>query len=107
VVQSCRRARRRWHLHFTPTSSSWLNLVERFFKDLTDRRLRRGVFSSVPDLVRAMQTWIAARNADPKPVTWTAAADEIIDKVKRGRTSLSRLTPPKTPSPQVTSLTEH
>ncbi len=97
----------RWHLHFTPTSSSWLNLVERFFKDLTDRRLRRGVFSSVPDLVRAMQTWIAARNADPKPFTWTAAADEIIDKVKRGRTSLSRLTSPKTPSPQVTSLTEH
>jgi len=97
----------RWHLHFTPTSSSWLNLVERFFKELTDRRLRRGVFSSVPDLVRAMQTWIAARNADPKPFTWTAAADEIIDKVKRGRTSLSRLTSPKTPSPQAKSLTEH
>ena len=82
-------------------------LIERFFKELTDRRLRRGVFSSVPDLVRAMQTWIAARNADPKPFTWTAAAEEIIDKVKRGRTSLSRLTSPKTPTPQATSLTQH
>lgn len=93
----------RWHLHFTPTSSSWLNLVERFFKELTDRRLRRGVFGSVPDLVEAMKKWIAARNADPTPFVWHAAADEILEKVKRGRKSLSRYTSPKTSTPQVES----
>ena len=57
----------RFHLHFTPTSSSWLNLVERWFRELTDKALRRGVFHSVPDLVASIQEYIDAHNDDPKP----------------------------------------
>ena len=87
----------RWHLHFTPTSSSWLNLVERWFKELTDRRLRRGTFSSVPALIEAIETWVRHRNADPKPFEWHADAHEIIEKVRRGRKTLS----------QVKSATQH
>ncbi len=87
-----RRARRaRWHLHFTPTSSSWLNLVERWFKELTDRRLRRGTFTSVPDLIDAITTWSAHRNQDPTPFVWHAAADEILKKVRRGRNTLAQV----------------
>jgi transposase len=89
--------RARWHLHFTPTSSSWLNLVERWFKELTDRRLRRGTFTSVPALIEAIQTWVSHRNQDPKPFIWHAAADEILEKVRRGRKTLS----------QVKSTTQH
>jgi transposase len=82
--------RARWHLHFTPTSSSWLNLVERFFAELTNRRLRRGTFTSVPVLIDAIDTWIANWNADPKPFVWHKAADEIIEKVRRGRAALAQ-----------------
>lgn len=89
--------RARWHLHFTPTSSSWLNLVERWFKELTDRRLRRGTFSSVAALTEAIETWVAHRNADPKPFEWHADAQEILAKVRRGRNTLS----------QVKSATQH
>ncbi len=89
--------RARWHLHFTPTSSSWLNLVERWFKELTDRRLRRGVFTSVPDLIDAIGTWAAKRNEDPTPFIWHVAAADILRKVQRGRKSLS----------QVKSQTDH
>lgn len=83
--------RARWHLHFTPTSSSWLNLVERWFKELTDRRLRGGVFTSVQDLIEAMTAWTEHRNEDPKPFVWHAAADEILQKVRRGRKTLSQV----------------
>ncbi len=83
--------RARWHLHFIPTSSSWLNLVERWFKELTDRRLRRGVFTSVPDLVEAIETWVEHWNDDPKAFMWHKSADEIITKVRRGRASLTRV----------------
>ena len=83
--------RARWHLHFTPTSSSWLNLVERWFKELTDKRLRRGAFSSVPALIEAIETWVAHRNADPKPLVWHATASEILEKVRRGRKTLSQV----------------
>jgi len=79
------RDRHRWHLHFTPTSSSWLNLIERWFKELTDRRLRRGVFTSVPDLTQAITTWAEHWNTDPKPFIWKATAEDIITKVRRGR----------------------
>jgi len=89
--------RARWHLHFTPTSSSWLNLVERWFKELTDRRLRRGTFTSVPALIEAITAWVEHRNKDPKPFVWHAAADEILQKVRRGRKTLS----------QVKSKTQH
>jgi|SRR5579875_784519 len=83
--------RKRWHLHFTPTSSSWLNLVERFFAELTNRRLKRGVFTSVPMLVDAIESWIASWNAHPKPFVWHKAADEIIEKVRRGRAALAQV----------------
>jgi len=83
--------RRRWHLHFTPTSSSWVNLVERWFKELTDRRLRRGTFTSVPALVEAIQLWAEHWNEEPKPFVWHAAAEEIIAKVRRGRAALTQV----------------
>jgi len=78
----------RFHLHFTPTSSSWLNLVERWFRELTDKALRRGVFHSVPDLIAKIQAYLDAHNNDPKPFVWTATADEILAKVRRGRVAL-------------------
>lgn len=82
--------RARWHLHFTPTSSSWLNLVERWFNELTRRRLRRGVFSSVAALIDAIETWAEHWNHDPKPFVWHTPANEIIAKVRRGRAALTR-----------------
>jgi transposase len=85
------RDRRRWHLHYTPTSSSWLNLIERWFKELTDRRLRRGVFTSVSDLSQAITTWAEHWNTDPKPFIWKATAEDIITKVRRGRATLHQI----------------
>jgi transposase len=85
------RDRRRWHLHFTPTSSSWLNLIERWFKELTDKRLRRGRFTSVADLTEAITTWAEHWNTDPKPFIWKATAEEIIAKVQRGRDVLHQI----------------
>jgi transposase len=84
------RDRRRWHLHFTPTSISWLDLIERWFKELTDRRLRRGVFTSVSDLAAAITTWAEHWNTDPKPF-WKATAEDIITKVQRGRETLRQI----------------
>jgi transposase len=81
--------RRRWHLHFTPTSSSWLNLVEGWFKLLTERRLRRGVFTSVDALIDAIEIWAEHWNDEPKPFIWRATADKIIQKVRRGRAALT------------------
>jgi transposase len=83
--------RRRWHLHFTPTSSSWLNLVERWFKELTDKRLRRGVFTSIDNLTRAITVWADHWNSDPKPFVWKATAEDIIEKVSRGRATLHQI----------------
>ena len=80
----------RFHLHFTPTSSSWLNLVERWFRDLTDKALRRGVFQSVPDLIVAIEAYLQANNNDPKPFIWTASAETILAKVRRGRVALTQ-----------------
>ena len=73
----------RFHLHFTPTSSSWLNLVERWFRELTGKALRRGVLYSVPDLITAIQAYLDAHNEDPKPFVWTASIDSILEKVGR------------------------
>src|SRR5258705_2189771 len=83
--------RRRWHLHYTPTSSSWVNLIERWFKELTDKRLRRGVFTSVADLTEAITLWAEQWNADPKPFIWRATADDILARVQRGRETLHRI----------------
>jgi transposase len=82
----------RFHLHFTPTSSSWLNLVERWFRNLTDKAIRRGVFGSVPDLITAIEAYLQANNDDPKPFVWTATADEILNKARRGRVTLEQIT---------------
>ena len=81
----------RFHLHFTPTSSSWLNLVERWFRELTDKALRRGVFHSVPDLVGSIQEYLDSHNEDPRPYEWTATAESILAKVARGRIALHRV----------------
>ena len=83
--------RRRWHLHYTPTSSSWVNLVERWFKELTDKRLRRGIFTSVAELTEAIATWAAHWNTDPKPFIWKATTQDVIAKVQRGRTTLHQI----------------
>jgi transposase len=83
--------RGRWHLHLTPTSSSWLNLVEGWFKLLTERRLHHGVFSSVEALREAIELWAERWNDDPKPFVWRKTAEEIIEKVRRGRAALHQV----------------
>ena len=80
----------RSHMHFVPTSSSWLNLVERWFRDLTGKRLRRGSFTSVAQLIAAIDAYIEHNNQNPKPYKWTKTAAEIIEKVKRGRVALAQ-----------------
>lgn len=78
----------RFHMHFTPTSASWLNLVERFFGEITRKRIRRGVFHSVVDLQSAINDYLEQHNADPRPFVWTASASAIIEKVNRGKQAL-------------------
>lgn len=78
----------RFHIHFTPTSSSWLNMVERFFRDLTQNRLRRGVFHDAEELIMAIGEYIDKHNQSPKPFVWTAKASDILEKVKRARRTL-------------------
>ena len=78
----------RFHLHFVPTSCSWLNLIERWFRELTDKAIRRGVFHSVPDLITAIEAYLDAYNQDPKPFVWTAEVDKIIEKIARARAAL-------------------
>jgi transposase len=80
----------RFHLHFTPTSASWLNMVERLFRDLTEKRLRRGVFTSVEQLTRTIDDYVNATNRSPKPFIWTAKATDILEKVKLARSSLHK-----------------
>lgn len=84
--------RARWHLHFTPTSASWLNLIEGWFAQLTNRRLRHGIFTSVNDLTDAIDRWTNAWNNNPKPFVWHTPAKEIIAKVRRGRAALTHQT---------------
>jgi transposase len=82
--------RKRWHLHFTPTSSSWLNLIEGWFQLLTQRRLRRGTFTSVDVLIEAIELWAEHWNDNPQPFVWKKTADDIITKISRGRTALTK-----------------
>ncbi len=82
-VQRWLAQRPHWHVHFTPTSASWLNLVERFFSKITTQRIRRGVFRSVPALERAIHEYLDHHNEEPKPFLWTASADDILNKVYR------------------------
>lgn len=81
----------RFHLHFTPTSSSWLNLVERWFGELTRKRIRRGVFRSVPDLIAAIDEFIRLNNAHPKLFVWTKKVEEILDKVNHCKAVIETL----------------
>src|ERR1700674_4795567 len=78
----------RFHMYFTPTSSSWLNMVERFFRDLTEQRLRCGIFRDVQELTMAIGDYIDKHNDDPKPFVWTAKASDVLEKVKRARAVL-------------------
>ena len=82
---------RRFVLHFTPTSSSWLNMVEIFFGRLTDKAIRRGIFHSVPDLINAIETYLATHNENAQPFQWTATTEQILDKVRRGRVTLDAI----------------
>ena len=79
---------KRIFLHFTPTSASWLNLVERFFGTLTEKQLRRGVFHSVQELERSLKDYIRTYNENPRPLVWTKTADQILKKVERARQAL-------------------
>ena len=81
----------RFHMHFTPTSASWLNMVERFFRDLSENQLRRAAFRSVPDLVSTIEQYIVKHNRDPKPFIWTAKASDILAKVTRARAKLNKM----------------
>jgi transposase len=90
-VREWLEAHPRFHLHFTPTSSSWLNLVERWFRELTDKALRRGVFHSVPDLISKIEEYLKAHNAKGATFIWTATAEQILDKVARGRVALAKV----------------
>ena len=78
----------RWTFHFTPTSASWLNAVEGFFAKLTRRRLKRGVFRSLPELQAAINRFLAETNDDPKPFVWTAEPEKVLAAVKRGKQAL-------------------
>ena len=90
-VQRWLKRHPRFQVHFTPTSSSWLNMVERFFRDLTQNRLRRGVFRDVEELIMAIGDYIDRHNENPKPFIWTAKASDILEKVKRARRSLNNV----------------
>ena len=82
------KRRRRFHFHFTPTSSSWLNQVERLFGLITDRMIRRGTFHCVDELERAIYQWLANWNQEPQPFVWKATADVILDKVRRCKAAI-------------------
>jgi transposase len=90
-VRNWQKRNPRFHFHFTPTSSSWLNLVERWFRDITTKRIRRGTFRSVKEVIDAVMDYIETHNEDSTPYLWKAKADEIIEKVKRARAALQKL----------------
>jgi transposase len=81
---------KRFHVRFTPTSASWLNMIERFFRDLTANQIRRGVFQDLEQLITAIGDYIDHHNANPKPFIWTAKASDIFEKVTRARAALHK-----------------
>ena len=89
-VQRWLKRHPRFHMHFIPTSSSWLNLVERWFREITDKRIRRGVFHNVPELIDAIMAYIAEHNDNPQSFEWTAKAEDILEKVRRAREVLNK-----------------
>jgi transposase len=90
-VMAWARRNQRFHFHFTPTSASWLNMVERFFRDLSEKALKRGSFYDVNDLEGAITEYVNLHNENPKPFIWTAKAKDILAKVKRARATLNKL----------------
>ena len=92
-VQAWMTRHPRFITHFVPTSSSWLNLVERWFGELTSKRIRRGSFGSVEDLEKAIEEFLTAWNQKPKPFVWTATVDAIVDKLSRCRQTLEKIQP--------------
>ena len=90
-VKAWQKRNSRFHFHFTPTSASWLNMVERFFRDVSENWIRRGVFHSVSELEAAITEYLKIHNEDPKPFIWTAKAADILEKVVRGRKTLDKL----------------
>ena len=90
-VKAWLKKHKRFHIHFTPTSASWLNMAERFFRDLTQKQIRRGCFANVAELIETIEAYIAQHNTDPKPFVWTAKASDILEKVKRARAANHKL----------------
>jgi transposase len=95
-VQAWLKKHPRFICHFVPTSSSWLNLVERWFEELTEKAIRRGSFVSVPDLKQAIDNFLATWNAKPKPFVWSATVEEILKKIQRARDKLEQIKPGST-----------
>lgn len=91
AVQRWLKRHPRFHMHFTPTSASWLNMVERFFRDITQNRLKRDCFESVDQLIAAIDNYLEIHNREPKAFIWTAKAADILEKVKRARSRLDKL----------------
>ncbi len=91
AVKAWAKRHPRFQFHFSPISASWLNMVRRFFRDLTKCGLRRGVFKNVPQLIAAIEAYPAAHHSDPKPFVWTASARDIPEKVKHGRQNLANM----------------
>ena len=89
-VQRWLKTHKRFHVRFTPTSASWLNMIERFFRDLTHNRIRRGVFKDLEQLITAIGDYIDDHNKNPKPFIWTAKANDILEKVTRAQTALNK-----------------
>ncbi len=89
-VQRWLEKHKRFHVHFTPTSASWMNMVERFFRDLTENRIRRGIFRDLEQLITAIGEYIDRHNESPKPFIWTAKANDILEKVTRARVTLDK-----------------
>ena len=92
-VQAWLKKHPRFVPHFVPTSSSWLNRVERWFGELTRKRIRRGVFLSVPELIAAIEEFMVSWNNNPKPFVWTASVDSIVEKLQRCRQTLESIQP--------------
>ena len=92
-VKAWEKRNKRFHFHFTPTSASWLNMVERFFRDLSENQIKRGVFRSAAELIEVIENYIAAHNKSPKPFIWTKTANDILQKVTRARQNSNKLQP--------------
>ena len=90
-VKSWLKRHPRFHRHVIPTSSSWLNVVERWFREITDKRIRRGVFKSVPDLIAAIEEYLANHNQTPQVFVWSAPVDRLLAKIAKCKEALDSL----------------